>query len=1093
MSTLTFLQLIGVFSVYAVMTMLLPAILLYRKISSRGFAVRFMIYQATGNFYMITLVMILQFLHISNGYTLVLFTVVTFFAAFAFLHERNPQQDLQVFLEDLQKLMEGKYGLRLFLNRIFVRVCKAVRRFVITEWKHFCSGLSDVLLVAGVVAAVMAVYGVNAFVQYGYCASDIVVHNYWINYMSRGQMFVAGVYPFGFHCVIYYLHTVFSIDTYVLLRLFWVVQTLVIHLMLLAFIRICCKTRYIAYAGLGVYLLAGRLLRMYCYLRYTSSLPQEFGMIFILPCAAFLFLFFEKRKEELAAGNENGQDRRKKENPVQAKKLKKEKKINKAKKSDKKLNKISKENKQNRKKEKKHLKKTKWKEGRKQEKTAKLKENTKTMPASAAQSWDEERIYLLDDVLAESAAREAALCAEAEKKHISVEEMRQQEAEEEAILVIEENPQDGSLYIKEVPLARDTEQPEALSQDLSEPRFLQERQNRKEEETDCFSGEEKTEPDRFAQSSGVTAPEQKKEHRLRKRFADALKREYETESTWYLFFFLLNLSLTLTVHFYNTIIAGLLCMGVAGGYCFRLFRRKYFGRVVAAGIMAIGIAVLPMFLAYLGGTPLEGSLRWAMSIINGTKDQPVQIQATDEKEEEEKFSITDIKGYTVLSKDRAVIGGKVVSRNAKLEGGKVDSVGDVLVENHLIKGGQMVSDAKLTENGKIIYEGPLVAIGYDLPEAPADGSGASVGEKRNLFMDRFKSMMQKIGRNIYNTISEYLFNEGFPLLCILTPCSVILLFVLAVLFFIMQQTDYAARMMSVSVYMGIMTLVFSAAMFGLPELMDARERTCIYYAYSLIALWCLCADGLLQITLGWMKNTLVPQIASFVPLPVLAAYVLLAEPGEEMWYTKAMQSNDAVICLTNIIKDNKDNTWTIVSANDELRMGEDHGFHYELDTFLREMELRGGGSTIRIPTKKVYFFIERKPIDYSQAYDNSGQRISRKGAARPLPFRSGISMYKGRNRWIEMSRIAYWAQMFKSIYPHEVEVYYETTDFICYCVNQNEYSLFNFSVNYLYNMMDYSDFTEEEADQEVNDTKKEEDQEADKSADKTDSKKTKKK
>lgn len=51
-------------------------------------------------------------------------------------------------------------------------------------------------------------------------ASDIPVHLNWINQMSRGNLFVSGVYPFGFHCVVYYLHTVFRVDTYVILCLF---------------------------------------------------------------------------------------------------------------------------------------------------------------------------------------------------------------------------------------------------------------------------------------------------------------------------------------------------------------------------------------------------------------------------------------------------------------------------------------------------------------------------------------------------------------------------------------------------------------------------------------------------------------------------------------------------------------------------------------------------------------------------------------------------------------------------------------------------------------------------------------------------------
>ena len=44
---------------------------------------------------------------------------------------------------------------------------------------------------------------------------------FWINEMSRGKIFAKGVYPFGFHCIIYYLHAVFRFDTYVILCQFF--------------------------------------------------------------------------------------------------------------------------------------------------------------------------------------------------------------------------------------------------------------------------------------------------------------------------------------------------------------------------------------------------------------------------------------------------------------------------------------------------------------------------------------------------------------------------------------------------------------------------------------------------------------------------------------------------------------------------------------------------------------------------------------------------------------------------------------------------------------------------------------------------------
>ena len=50
-----------------------------------------------------------------------------------------------------------------------------------------------------------------------------------------------------------------------------------------------------------------------------------------------------------------------------------------------------------------------------------------------------------------------------------------------------------------------------------------------------------------------------------------------------------------------------------------------------------------------------------------------------------------------------------------------------------------------------------------------------------------------------------------------------------------------------------------------------------------------------------------------------------------------------------------------------------------------------------------------------------------------------------------MSHMYYWAQAFQKMYPNEMKVYYETEDFVCYLVEQNDYSLYNFAIDYGYN------------------------------------------
>ena len=84
--------------------------------------------------------------------------------------------------------------------------------------------------------------------------------------------------------------------------------------------------------------------------------------------------------------------------------------------------------------------------------------------------------------------------------------------------------------------------------------------------------------------------------------------------------FAMAFSLTLAIHFYGTMIAGLCCIGIAMGFCFRFVKKEYFCRIMVTGILSVALAVLPMAIAFAGGTPLQGSLGWGMSVINGTQN-----------------------------------------------------------------------------------------------------------------------------------------------------------------------------------------------------------------------------------------------------------------------------------------------------------------------------------------------------------------------------------------------------------------------------------------------------------------------------------------
>ena len=217
------------------------------------------------------------------------------------------------------------------------------------------------------------------------------------------------------------------------------------------------------------------------------------------------------------------------------------------------------------------------------------------------------------------------------------------------------------------------------------------------------------------------------------------------------------------------------------------------------------------------------------------------------------------------------------------------------------------------------------------------------------------------------------------------------------------------------------------------------------------AAFALLVDGVLCLPFGFFKKKWILNFASFAALGAFVWFLWDQERIKTPPEITTLETNEAVTCLTNIIRENPDFKWTIVSANDETQMGIDHGYHYETITFLREMEYAGKYAMITIPTDTVYFFIEKVPLDYTIHYDGSGQTVSAAGADNNVPKGTGLGIYEGENRWIVMSHMYFWAKRFHQMYPNEMQIYLETDQFICYKIEQNPYRLYDFAINYGYN------------------------------------------
>lgn len=771
METLNVIQFIQLLIGYLGFTVGLPALVFYRKVKRFPGAVRFLIYFTIGNFYVINLVQVLELLHISYRFTLALFTFGPALYLIIRMYRIPVIAYIRKVMEEGVHYIFWELGYKTFLRRRWRELKAFLRKVRRHAWRLMKESFLDLpfLILFGML--VWKICGPGILHNWGYGASDIPVHNYWINGLIENNIFVAGIYPMGMHCMVYYLTTLLGMPAYVGLRLFWLVQFSMIAFLILVFLKGHCKTRFLPYLGAMLFVGAKYFVGI-SYARFGATLPQEFGMLYILPSAFFAMEFFRTRKEELESG----------------------------------INQI--------------------------------------------------------------------LCT----------------------------------------------------------------------------------------------------------------------STWHLLGFAMSFSMTMSTHFYDTIITGVLCVGIGFSYGYWFFRKEYFFRVMLAGILSILLAFLPMAAAFLTGKPLQGSMYWAMNVIG-------------------------LRAYTEIIFAVICIGVVAVT------------LGGVLLVVRGIKTGRI----SLENQAVPTYSIPVKLLLQICSLAPVVAILLLGWKHRGTMLWGWQNNTFKVP-----DMNWILYGIGAAL-------------VIGLILRYVAEPMRGAGLFAMVTAEILLSLLLVSGSIGWPILMEPYRVT-IYVAYLIPVLLVMTVDGLVDILLF----ARFPRIQQMIGLGLSVLVIVISTRYDWMRASfggGTLEMNEAIYCTANIMKDNEgqDHKWTIVSANDELRMIEEYGRHTETIEFLQDMEYWNPGKEVLIPTEKVYFYIEKKPLNYADGYAGKIPEVSEEEAENPLPQNSGLFAYNGPRRSVTMSRMYYWAQKFLELYPNEMKVYFENDRFVCYYIEQNEYRLYNFAIDYGHN------------------------------------------
>ncbi|BDF04974.1 pilus assembly protein [[Clostridium] hylemonae] len=248
---------------------------------------------------------------------------------------------------------------------------------------------------------------------------------------------------------------------------------------------------------------------------------------------------------------------------------------------------------------------------------------------------------------------------------------------------------------------------------------------------------------------------------------------------------------------------------------------------------------------------------------------------------------------------------------------------------------------------------------------------------------------------------------------------------------------------------------------NLPTVIEVK-RMATFLTFFTIPLLCLPFEAVFCVLRkAGVKERHAEFLLAFIVLGSVAGLINSGRIKKERYFNITISEGDMRVCL-KLCEEHKDNTWTVLSPTNDLSVIRYNGFHYEIVDLLKEIDR--GKKRIYIPTPDIYVVTEHHPISFL----DDRREIDRSDAASPKNTGeiSGVlalqdvdwdvsedalhgadaPYYFQRN--IVMSKLHFWMETIRQIYPNHVSEYYSDEQVTVYKIEQDAYFTLNLSVDY---------------------------------------------
>lgn len=276
---------------YFLLYYMLPATL-GKKLDRETVGDRFFTSLIHSHVFVIIVVHLLVAFRIYESLSLMFVIAIVYFAILGYLYKTNEISPGLLFVLRLFDMSDKNIGLKVHFQHLAHVIRKKVESGFAGLVQYLRSNPIKIIIIILLFAASAFIRLKHSLIHNYFASSDPYVHLKWAKLLADQQIYVDGIYPYGYQSVISAMSTIYHFDPYYILRFLGPLSGLFIVISIYYFVKKITRDNFWA-AALSVLVYFLFSFHFGFLWRQLSSLSMEYAAIFLLPGIYYFYQYLK--------------------------------------------------------------------------------------------------------------------------------------------------------------------------------------------------------------------------------------------------------------------------------------------------------------------------------------------------------------------------------------------------------------------------------------------------------------------------------------------------------------------------------------------------------------------------------------------------------------------------------------------------------------------------------------------------------------------------------------------------------------------------------------------------------------------------------